>query len=101
MSIEFEHRAEAKAIRERVRQLVNDKFRLAEKTLYRGGDYAAVLTRPQRLSLPLLSKDHGCLGLGPLSNPLVSISISNRGADRLGCEPSPNRTWRRSCGSPA
>ena len=43
MSIDFEIPAEAKAVRERVRQWVNDEGRPAEKELHEGADYKTVL----------------------------------------------------------
>ena len=43
MSIDFEIPPEAKAIREKVRQWVNDECRPAEKRLLAGEDYKTVL----------------------------------------------------------
>ncbi|WP_310475926.1 acyl-CoA dehydrogenase family protein, partial [Sandarakinorhabdus sp.] len=81
MSIDFEIPAEAKAIRERVRQWVNDECRPAEKELHDGGDYKTVLARlrakarAQGLWLPFIPVEHGGMGLGPLANALVQMEL--------------------------
>ena len=43
MSIDFEIPPEAKAVREKVRQWVNDECKPAEKRLIEGGDYKTIL----------------------------------------------------------
>ena len=81
MSIDFEIPAEAKAVRERVRQWVNDECRPAEKELHEGADYKTVLNalrakaRAQGLWLPFIPKEHGGMGLGPLANALVQMEL--------------------------
>ena len=88
MSIDFEIPAEAKAVRERVRQWVNDECRPAEKELHEGADYKTVLNalrakaRAQGLWLPFIPKEHGGMGLGPLANALVQMELgqSHHGA---------------------
>jgi acyl-CoA dehydrogenase len=88
MSIDFEIPAEAKAIRERVRQWVHDECIPAEKRLVDGEDYKTVLgelrakARSQGLWLPFIPKEDGGMGLGPLANALVQMELgeSNLGA---------------------
>jgi acyl-CoA dehydrogenase len=81
MSIDFEIPAEAKAVRERVRQWVNDECRPAEQALKDGADYKTVLTalrakaRAQGLWLPFIPSEHGGMGLGPLANALVQMEL--------------------------
>jgi acyl-CoA dehydrogenase len=81
MSIDFEIPAEAKAVRERVRQWVNDECRPAEMELHEGADYKTVLNalrakaRAQGLWLPFIPKEHGGMGLGPLANALVQMEL--------------------------
>ena len=81
MSIDFEIPPEAKAIRERVRQWVNDECRPAEKALIAGGDYKTILAelrtkaRAQGLWCPFIPKEHGGMGLGPLANALVQMEL--------------------------
>jgi acyl-CoA dehydrogenase len=81
MSIDFEIPAEAKAIRERVRQWVHDECIPAEKELLAGKDYKAVLgelrtkARAQGLWCPFIPKEYGGMGLGPLANALVQMEL--------------------------
>src|SRR3984885_7775560 len=81
MSIDFEIPAEAKAIRERVRQWVHDECIPAEKRLVDGEDYKTVLgelrkkARAQGLWLPFIPEEHGGMGLGPLANALVQMEL--------------------------
>jgi acyl-CoA dehydrogenase len=81
MSIDFEIPTEAKAIRERVRQWVQDECAPAEKRLLAGGDYKTILTelrkkaRAQGLWCPFIPKEHGGMGLGPLANALVQMEL--------------------------
>ncbi|MFZ4605529.1 MAG: acyl-CoA dehydrogenase family protein, partial [Caulobacter sp.] len=81
MSIDFEIPPEAKAIRERVRQWVNDECRPAEKALIDGGDYKTILgelrtkARAQGLWCPFIPVEHGGMGLGPLANALVQMEL--------------------------
>ena len=81
MAIDFEIPAEAKAIRERVRQWVHDECVPAEKRLVDGGDYKSILAelrakaRAQGLWCPFIPKEHGGMGLGPLANALVQMEL--------------------------
>ena len=81
MSIDFEIPAEAKAVRERVRQWVQDECLPAEKRLHDGADYKPLLkelrakARAQGLWLPFIPKEHGGMGLGPLANALVQMEL--------------------------
>ncbi len=81
MAIDFEIPAEAKAIRERVRQWVYDECVPAEKRLVDGGDYKSILAelrakaRAQGLWCPFIPKEHGGMGLGPLANALVQMEL--------------------------
>lgn len=81
MSIDFEIPPEAKAIREKVRQWVNDECKPAEKALLAGGDYKTILgelrtkARAQGLWCPFIPKEHGGMGLGPLANALVQMEL--------------------------
>jgi acyl-CoA dehydrogenase len=81
MAIDFEIPAEAKAIRERVRQWVHDECMPAEKRLLAGGDYKTILAelrkkaRAQGLWCPFIPKEHGGMGLGPLANALVQMEL--------------------------
>eukprot|EP01035_Chromulina_nebulosa_P031294 gene31294-41699_t len=81
MSIDFEIPPEAKAIREKVRQWVNDECRPAEKALLDGGDYKTILgelrtkARAQGLWCPFIPVEHGGMGLGPLANALVQMEL--------------------------
>ena len=81
MSIDFEIPPEAKAVREKVRQWVNDECRPAEKRLLAGEDYKTVLgelrtkARAQGLWCPFIPVEHGGMGLGPLANALVQMEL--------------------------
>ena len=81
MSIDFEIPAEAKAIRARVRQWVQDECRPAESRLLEGGDYKTILgelrgkARAQGLWCPFIPVEHGGMGLGPLANALVQMEL--------------------------
>jgi len=81
MSIDFEIPPEAKAIREKVRQWVNDECKPAEKALLAGGDYKTILgelrtkARAQGLWCPFIPVEHGGMGLGPLANALVQMEL--------------------------
>ena len=81
MSIDFEIPAEAKAIREKVRQWVHDECIPAEKELASGRDYKELLgelrakARARGLWLPFVPKEYGGMGLGPLANALVQMEL--------------------------
>jgi len=81
MAIDFEIPAEAKAVRERVRQWVQDECHPAEKRLHEGADYKTVLgelrtkARAQGLWCPFIPPEHGGMGLGPLANALVQMEL--------------------------
>jgi len=81
MAIDFEIPAEAKAIRAKVRQWVEDECRPAEKKLLDGADYKTTLTelrkkaRAQGLWCPFIPKEYGGMGLGPLANALVQMEL--------------------------
>ena len=81
MSIDFEIPAEAKAIRLKVRQWVQDECIPAEARLHAGDDYKTVLgelrkkARAQGLWCPFIPKEHGGMGLGPLANALVQMEL--------------------------
>ena len=81
MAIDFEIPPEAKAIRERVRQWVQDECRPAEQRLLDGEDYKTVLgelrakARAQGLWCPFIPPEHGGMGLGPLANALVQMEL--------------------------
>ena len=81
MSIDFEIPAEAKAVREKVRQWVQDECVPAEKRLEAGEDYKTLLkdlrgkARARGLWLPFIPVEHGGMGLGPLANALVQMEL--------------------------
>jgi acyl-CoA dehydrogenase len=81
MAIDFEIPAEAKAMRERVRQWVHDECIPAEKRLLDGEDYKTLLAelrqkaRSQGLWCPFIPKEYGGMGLGPLANALVQMEL--------------------------
>jgi acyl-CoA dehydrogenase len=81
MAIDFDIPAEAKAIRERVRQWVHDECIPAEKRLIDGADYKTTLdelrqkARAQGLWCPFIPKEFGGMGLGPLANALVQMEL--------------------------
>ena len=80
MAVDFEIPAEAKAIRERVRQWVHDECMPAEKDLEHR-PYKEVLNelrgkaRAQGLWCPFIPKEWGGMGLGPLANALVQMEL--------------------------
>lgn len=88
MSIDFEIPPEAKAIRAKVRQWVQDECKPAEARLLDGEDYKTVLgelrtkARAQGLWCPFIPAEYGGMGLGPLANALVQMELgeSNLGA---------------------
>lgn len=81
MSIDFEIPADAKAVRERVRQWVQDECIPAEARITDKESYEQVLgelrskARAQGLWLPFVPKEHGGMGLGPLANALVQMEL--------------------------
>ncbi len=81
MAIDFTIPDEAKEVRLRVRQWVQDECIPAEKELEEGGDYKDVLTRlrkkarEQGLWCPFIPPEHGGMGLGPLANALVQMEL--------------------------
>jgi len=81
MAIDFEIPADAKAVRERVRQWVQDECIPAEKRLVDKESYKTVLAelrakaRSQGLWLPFVPKEYGGMGLGPLANALVQMEL--------------------------
>jgi len=81
MAIDFEIPAEARAVREKVRQWVHDECAPAEKALLAGADYKETLAalrkkaRAQGLWCPFIPKEHGGMGLGPLANALVQMEL--------------------------
>src|SRR3954464_4380216 len=87
MSIDFEIPAEAKAIREKVRQWVHDECIPAQEKITDKASYKKVIdelrakARAQGLWLPFVPKEYGGMGLGPLANALVQMEL---GASHLG-----------------
>jgi len=81
MAIDFEIPEEAKQIREKVRQWVQDECIPAEERLKGGAPYKEVLAelrkkaRAQGLWCPFIPKEHGGMGLGPLANALVQMEL--------------------------
>jgi len=81
MAIDFEIPPEAKALRERVRQWVQDECKPAEDRLLAGEDYKTVLgelrgkARAQGFWCPFIPKEYGGMGLGPLANALVQMEL--------------------------
>jgi acyl-CoA dehydrogenase len=81
MAIDFEIPADAKAIRAKVRDWVQDECIPAEKRLKDGESYRQVLAelrakaRAQGLWCPFIPKEHGGMGLGPLANALVQMEL--------------------------
>ncbi len=81
MSIDFEIPPEAKAVRERVRQWVQDECIPAEGKIKDEASYKQVLAdlrakaRAQGLWLPFVPKEYGGMGLGPLANALVQMEL--------------------------
>lgn len=81
MAIDFTIPDEAKQVRERVRQWVQDECIPAEKELAESKDYKGVLTRlrkkarEQGLWCPFIPEEYGGMGLGPLANALVQMEL--------------------------
>src|SRR5258705_2368058 len=80
MSIDFEIPAEAKAIREKVRQWVHDECIPAEKELDTKplDEVLGKLrkkARAQGLWCPFVPKEYGGMSLGPLANALVQMEL--------------------------
>ncbi|WGM39635.1 acyl-CoA dehydrogenase family protein [Caulobacter sp. NIBR1757] len=81
MAIDFEIPAEAKAVREKVRQWVADECIPAEKLIHDTDSYKSVLAdlrskaRAQGLWLPFIPTEYGGMGLGPLANALVQMEL--------------------------
>ena len=81
MAIDFEIPAEAKAVREKVRQWVADECIPAEKLIHDKDSYKSVLAdlrqkaRAQGLWLPFIPTEYGGMGLGPLANALVQMEL--------------------------
>src|SRR5436305_1899054 len=80
MAIDFEIPAEAKAIREKVRQWVHDECIPAEKALDDKPlkevlDPLRKKARAQGLWCPFIPKEYGGMGLGPLANALVQMEL--------------------------
>ncbi|MEO8113559.1 MAG: acyl-CoA dehydrogenase family protein [Phenylobacterium sp.] len=81
MAIDFEVPPEAKAVREKVRQWVQDECVPAEKRIKDEASYKTVLAelrtkaRAKGLWLPFVPEEHGGMGLGPLANALVQMEL--------------------------
>ena len=81
MAIDFEIPEDARQIRERVRQWMQDVCLPAEAELEAGRDYHEVLAelrknaRGQGLWCPFIPKEYGGMGLGPLANALVQMEL--------------------------
>ncbi|HYE44921.1 MAG TPA: acyl-CoA dehydrogenase family protein [Caulobacter sp.] len=81
MAIDFEIPPEAKAVREKVRQWVNDECIPAEKLIHDKESYQTVLAdlrrkaRERDLWMPFVPKEYGGMGLGPLANALVQMEL--------------------------
>ncbi|GIW13985.1 MAG: acyl-CoA dehydrogenase [Tepidiforma sp.] len=81
MAVDFEIPAEAKAIRQKVREFVHGECIPAEKRLLDGEPYKEVLAelrqkaRSQGLWCPFVPKEWGGMGLGPLANALVQMEL--------------------------
>ncbi|HEY0649612.1 acyl-CoA dehydrogenase family protein, partial [Phenylobacterium sp.] len=81
MSIDFEIPAEAKAIREKVRQWVHDECIPAQERIKDKASYKKVIdelrtkARAQGLWMPFVPKEYGGMGLGPLANALVQMEL--------------------------
>src|SRR5579872_3189290 len=79
--IDFEIPEEAKAMRARVRQWVQDECIPAEARITDQESYKAVLAelrgkaRAQGLWLPFVPQEYGGMGLGPLANALVQMEL--------------------------
>ncbi|MBL8553531.1 MAG: acyl-CoA dehydrogenase family protein [Phenylobacterium sp.] len=81
MSIDFEIPAEAKAVREKVRQWVHDECIPAQEKIKDKASFEKVLgelrtkARAQGLWMPFVPKEYGGMGLGPLANALVQMEL--------------------------
>ncbi|WP_293679246.1 acyl-CoA dehydrogenase family protein [uncultured Phenylobacterium sp.] len=81
MSIDFEIPAEAKAVREKVRQWVHDECIPAQERVTDKASYEKVVAelrakaRAQDLWMPFVPKEYGGMGLGPLANALVQMEL--------------------------
>ncbi len=81
MAIDFDIPPEAKAVREKVRQWVEDECIPAEKKITDKESYTSVLgelrtkARAQGLWCPFIPKEYGGMGLGPLANALVQMEL--------------------------
>jgi acyl-CoA dehydrogenase len=81
MSIDFEIPAEAKAVREKVRQWVHDECIPAQEKIKDKASYKKVIdelrkkARAQGLWMPFVPKEYGGMGLGPLANALVQMEL--------------------------
>ena len=81
MSIDFEIPAEAKAVREKVRQWVHDECIPAQEKIKDRASFQKVLgdlrtkARAQGLWMPFVPKEYGGMGLGPLANALVQMEL--------------------------
>jgi len=80
MSIDFKIPAEAKAIREKVREWVQEECIPAEKELDSKPFYEVLgklraKARAQGLWCPFVPKEYGGMGLGPLANALVQMEL--------------------------
>jgi len=81
MSIDFEIPAEAKAIREKVRQWVHDECIPAQEKIKDKASFKKVIddlrkkARAEGLWMPFVPKEYGGMGLGPLANALVQMEL--------------------------
>jgi acyl-CoA dehydrogenase len=81
MAIDFDIPEEAKAVRLRVRQWVQDECIPAESRVVDKDSYKTVLAelrakaRAQGLWLPFIPVEYGGMGLGPLANALVQMEL--------------------------
>ena len=81
MSIDFEIPAEAKAVREKVRQWVHDECIPAQERITDKASYKSVIdelrkkARAQGLWMPFVPTEYGGMGLGPLANALVQMEL--------------------------
>jgi acyl-CoA dehydrogenase len=81
MSIDFEIPADAKAVREKVRQWVHDECIPAQEKIKDKASFQKILgelrtkARAQGLWMPFVPKEYGGMGLGPLANALVQMEL--------------------------
>ena len=81
MAIDFDIPPEAKAVREKVRQWVEDECIPAEKRITDKETYTSVLgelrtkARARGLWCPFIPTEYGGMGLGPLANALVQMEL--------------------------